>query len=106
MKNILTWLIAVLVCVGARYFIKYVVLKPSKDDVVASYVDGRVASVAGQRGTRLYREFEPMMDALIEGFVEDDLDAAIPFAEWYNSLSQREQSQVRDWAENLYEYSF
>lgn len=102
MKNILTWLIAVLVCVGVRYFIKYVVLKPSKDDVVAC----RVASVAGQRGTRLYREFEPMMDALIEGFVEDDLDAAIPFAEWYNSLSKREQSQVRDWAENLYEYSF
>lgn len=54
---------------------------------------------------RFYREFEANMDALIEGMHEGNIDAYISFANWYNSLEEKDQLQVRDWAENTYKYS-
>ena len=54
---------------------------------------------------RYYREFEANMDALIEGMHEGNADACVTFANWYNSLEEKDQLQVRDWAENTYEYS-
>lgn len=70
---------------------------------VQDYVDEQLDEEYGEY--IFYREFEPMMDALIEGFFEDDLDACISFANWYNSLEEKDQLQLRDWAENTYEYS-
>lgn len=70
---------------------------------VQDYVNEQVDEEYGEY--RFYSEFEANMDALIEGMVEGNLDAYISFANWYNSLEEKDQLQVRDWAENRYEYS-
>ena len=70
---------------------------------VQDYVNEQVDREYGEN--RFYREFEANMDALIEGMDEGNLDAYISFANWYNSLEEKDQLQVRDWAENTYKYS-
>lgn len=70
---------------------------------VQDYVNEQVDREYGEY--RFYREFEANMDALIEGMGEGNLDACISFANWYNSLEEKDQLQVRDWAENTYKYS-
>lgn len=70
---------------------------------VQDYVNEQVDREYGEY--RFYREFEANMDALIEGMDEGNLDACISFADWYNSLEEKDQLQVRDWAENTYKYS-
>ena len=70
---------------------------------VQDYVNEQVDREYGEN--RFYREFEANMDALIEGMDEGNLDAYTSFANWYNSLEEKDQLQVRDWAENTYKYS-
>lgn len=70
---------------------------------VQDYVNEQVDEEYGEY--RFYSEFDANMDALIEGMDEGNLDAYISFANWYNSLEEKDQLQVRDWAENRYEYS-
>lgn len=70
---------------------------------VQDHFNEHVDEVFGEN--RFYREFEANMDALIEGMHEGNIDAYISFANWYNSLEEKDQLQVRDWAENTYKYS-
>lgn len=70
---------------------------------VQDHFNEHVNEVFGEN--RFYREFEANMDALIEGMHEGNLDAYTSFANWYNSLEEKDQLQVRDWAENTYKYS-
>ena len=79
-------------------------IKPLTNDIVMREVQDhfneQVDEVFGEN--RFYREFEANMDAMIEG---RNSDAFISFANWYNSLEEKDQLQVRDWAENTYKYS-
>lgn len=75
----------------------------TNDNVMREVQDYFNEQVDGE--SRYYREFEANMDALIEGMLEENLDACVTFANWYNSLEEKDQLQVRDWAENTYEYS-
>lgn len=107
MKRVLT-IVSLLVLVGlsvCRLAIKYMT-----NDIVMREVQDHVNEqwdeLYGKYGeSRFYREFEENMDALIEGMDEGNLDACISFANWYNSLEEKDQLQVRDWAENKYKYS-
>lgn len=75
----------------------------TNDNVMREVQDYFNEQVDGE--SRYYREFEANMDALIEGMLEENLDACVTFANWYNSLEEKDQLQVRDWAENTYKYS-
>lgn len=104
MKRVLR-IVSLLVLVGlsvCRLAIKYeandIVMREVQD-----YVNEQVDEMFGEN--RFYREFEANMDALIEGMDEGNVDACISFANWYNSLEEKDQLQVRDWAENKYKYS-
>lgn len=103
MKRVLTMIVSLLVLgglSGCRYAGKALtlVMRVVRDDV-----NEQVDEEYGEY--RSYREFEANMDALIEGMDEGNLDAYVSFANWYNSLEEKDQLQVRDWAENTYEYS-
>lgn len=105
MKRVLTMIVSLLV-LGGLSGCRHATKALTNDIVmreVQDYVNEQVDEEYGEY--RSYREFEANMDALIEGMHEGNLDVYIPFANWYNSLEEKEQLQVRDWAENRYEYS-
>lgn len=107
MKRVLR-IVSLLVLVGLLVF--RLAIKYEANDLlmreVQDHVNKQMDELYGKHGmSRFYREFEENMDALIEGMDEENLDAYISFANWYNSLEEKDQLQVRDWAENTYKYS-
>lgn len=105
MKRVLTMIVSLLV-LGGLSGCRHATKALTNDIVmreVQDYVNEQVDREYGEYG--FYREFEANMDALIEGMDEGNLDACISFADWYNSLEEKDQLQVRDWAENTYKYS-
>lgn len=104
MKRVLT-IVSLLVLGGL--LVCRLAIKTLPNDIVMREVQDHfnehVDEVFGEN--RFYREFEANMDALIEGMDEGNLDAYTSFANWYNSLEEKDQLQVRDWAENTYKYS-
>ena len=105
MKRVLTMIVSLLV-LGGLSGCRHATKALTNDIVmreVQDYVNEQVDREYGEN--RFYREFEENMDALIEGMDEGNLDACISFANWYNSLEEKDQLQVCDWAENKYKYS-
>lgn len=104
MKRVLR-IVSLLVLGGLLVF--RLAIKYEANDIVMrevqDHVNKQMDEMFGEN--RFYREFEANMDALIEGMDEENVDACISFANWYNSLEEKDQLQVRDWAENKYKYS-
>ena len=101
MKRVLT-IIVILLLLG-KLVIRHAAKDLTNDNVMREVQDYFNEHVDGE--SRYYREFEANMDALIEGMLEENSDACVTFANWYNSLEEKDQLQVRDWAENTYKYS-
>lgn len=104
MRRVL-FIIVILLALG-ELVIRHAAKDLTNDNVmreVQDYFNEQVDEEYGE--SRYYREFEANMDALIEGMDEGNVDACVTFANWYNSLEEKDQLQVRDWAENTYKYS-
>lgn len=49
----------------------------------------------------LYADFEFMMESLLIAMYDEDMEESRVFAEWFKSLSEKEQLQVRKWAKSI-----